>query len=102
MRSGETTEKHPNDVMIYTFKWKAWLDKFSDTISSSTVTVDSGLTKDSDSNDTESATVTLSGGTNQDTYKIENQIVTSGGRTRTKHFFLRVVDPKVEQSRAYQ
>ena len=101
MKNGETIEKSPRDVLDYTFKWKAWLDKASDTVSSSTITVDSGITVDSDSNNTDSATVWLSGGTNGDSYKITNQIVTAGGRTKEGHFFVKVVDPEVQQARGY-
>ena len=53
--------KDPDEVLDYSIDWSTWLD--SDTISSSSWTVESGITKDSDSNDTTSTTIWLSGGT---------------------------------------
>ena len=77
----QTFSKDPDDVLDFTFDWSTWLA--GDTISSDTVTVATGLTKDSDSNDTDSVTVWVSGGTNGQSYKVTSQIVTAGGRTKT-------------------
>ena len=82
--------KDPNAVLDYKFDWKAdtngngdsdWLDT-DETISTKTVTVDTGITKDSDSlSDTNtSVTVWLSGGTAGVDYKVACFIETSAGR----------------------
>jgi len=52
-----------------------------ETIDSCTVTVSSGLTKDSDSEDSGIVTVWLSGGTAGEAYEVACKIVTSLGRT---------------------
>lgn len=94
--------KDPNAVLDYKFDWKAltngsgasnWLAS-GETISSRTVTVDSGLTKDSDSlTDTNtSVTVWLSGGTPGKKYKVACRIVTSAGRTDERTLVVTVKD----------
>jgi hypothetical protein len=83
--------KDPNAVLDYKFDWKAetngsgdsdWLDS-DETISSKTVTVDSGITKDSDApGDTNTSVVVwLSGGTAGVDYEVACKIVTSASRT---------------------
>lgn len=71
--------KDPQSVLDYTLDWSDWLG--SDTISQSTFTVPSGITKDSDSFDDTTATIWLSSGTLGKKYTITNKIVTNGGRT---------------------
>jgi len=85
-------EKEPTAVLDYTFDWDGsdWLG--SDTISSYTVTVDSGLTKDSASNTTTTVTVWLSGGTVGTNYDIVCHIVTAAGREDTRTLQIKVVD----------
>ena len=80
--------KDPDEVLDYTFDWSTYLG--SDTISSDVVNVDSGLTKDSDSNDTSSVTVWLSGGTAGKAYKVASKIVTAGGRTAERTIIITV------------
>ena len=88
--SGSYT-KDPSAVLDYKFDWKAltngsgtsdWLAA-AETISTKTVTVSNGLTKDSDTlTDTNtSVTVWLSGGTAGSDYTVTCKIVTSAGRT---------------------
>ena len=83
--------KDPDAVLDYKFDWAAstngngdsdWLAS-GETISSHTVTVSTGLTKDSSSiTDTNtSVTVWLSGGTADADYTVTCQIVTSASRT---------------------
>ena len=83
--------KDPNAVLDYKFDWKAetngngdsdWLAS-GETISSKTVTVPDGITKDSDApGDTDtSVTVWLSGGTAGVDYEIACKIATSLSRT---------------------
>jgi len=86
-----TFTKDPAAVLDYKFDWKAstngngasdWLAA-SEIISSKTVTVDAGLTKDSDalSDSNTSVTIWLSGGNNGTDYNVACKIVTSLGRT---------------------
>ena len=83
--------KDPNAVLDYKFDWKAltnengdsdWLDS-GETISTKTVTVDDGITKDSDAlaDTNTSVTVWLSGGTAGADYEVSCKIVTSDKRT---------------------
>lgn len=71
--------KDPDAVLDYVFDWSSWLDD-TDTISSYTVTAESGLTVDSDSNTTTAVTVWLSGGTANTDYEVTCSIVTADGR----------------------
>lgn len=80
--------KDPNAVLDYIVDWSDWLG--SDTISSSSFTVPTGLTEDSDSNTTTTATVWLSGGTPGEDYEVTNRIVTAGGRTEDRTITIRV------------
>ena len=80
--------KDPDEVVDYKFDWSTWLG--ADTISSDTLTVDAGLTKDSDSNDTTSVTVWMSGGTAGKAYKVSSKIVTAGGRTAERTIIINV------------
>jgi len=83
--------KDPDAVLDYKFDWKAltndsgatdWLDT-DETISTKTVTVDSGITKASDalSNTNTSVVVWLSGGSDGEDYEVACKIVTSANRT---------------------
>jgi hypothetical protein len=71
--------KDPDEVLDYEIDWSARL--VTDTISTSTWTVPTGITEESDSNTTKTTTVWLSGGTIGEGYEILNRIVTAGGRT---------------------
>lgn len=81
--------KDPDAVLDYLIDWTAWLD--GDTIATSTWTVETGLTKDSDSNTTTTTTIWVSGGTAGTNYEATNHIVTDGGREddRTLTFIIR-------------
>ena len=83
--------KDPDAVLDYKFDWKAktngngdtdWLDS-DETISTKTVTVDDGITKDSDAlaDTNTSVAVWLSSGTAGVDYEIACEIVTSASRT---------------------
>lgn len=93
--------KDPNAVLDYKFDWKAltngsgdsdWL-AVGETISTRVVTVDVGLTKDSDSITDANTTVTvwLSGGTPNVDYNVACKIVTSAGRTDERTVTIRVM-----------
>lgn len=87
-----TKLKTPDGVIDHTFSWATWLG--GDTITTSTMTADTGITVDSDSNDTTSATVWLSGGSLGQTYDIVNQVVTNAGRTEEMTLTIRMVPDK--------
>ena len=70
--------KDPDSVLDYTVNWETWLD--GDTISASSWTVPTGLTKDSVSFGDSAATVWLSSGTLGRRYDILNHITTAAGR----------------------
>ena len=84
--------KSASDVHDFTQNWLAEL--VADTISTSTWTLDTGITKDSDTNTTTTATIWVSGGTTGKTYKIINTITTASGRTHLKEWFLRIQDQR--------
>ena len=81
--------KDPQAVLDYGFDWSDWLDT-GDTLSASTWTVPTGITKDSDSNTTTTTTIWLSGGTVGKTYKITNRITTVGGRGTDRSLYVKV------------
>ena len=72
--------KDPDSVLDYSIDWSQWLA--SDTLVSSNWTVPSGITIDSNTNDTTSTTIWVSGGTVGVTYSLQNRIVTALGRTK--------------------
>ena len=83
--------KDPDAKLDYKFDWKAstngsgdtdWLDT-DETISTKTVTVDSGITKESDAlaDTNTSVVVWLSGGTAGVDYEVACKIITSASRT---------------------
>ena len=78
----ETTfVKDPDAVLDYAFDWdEKWLQT-GETISVHTITVETGLTKDSDSESDGIVTVWLSGGTAGQQYEVACRITTSLGRT---------------------
>lgn len=78
--------KDPDAVLDYSIDWSDWLD--ADTISTSTWTVETGLTKGTVSNTTTLTTVWLSGGTAGTSYSVSNRIVTAGGRTEDRTFYI--------------
>ncbi len=81
--------KGPDAVLDYPFDWNTWLAT-GETISSHTVTVDTGLTKDSDSESGGIVTVWLSGGTAGTNYNVACKIVTSSSRTEERSMTIMV------------
>lgn len=88
---GNQKIKDPDAILDYKFDWKAstngsgdsdWLSS-GETISTYTITAQSGITVDSDSltDANTSVTVWLSGGTAGTRYTVACKIVTSAGRT---------------------
>ena len=84
--------KSENEVHDFQQNWAAEL--VADTITTSTWVLDSGITKDSDSNTDTTATAWVSGGTLGMTYKVVNTIVTAAGRTHEKEWFLRIQEQR--------
>lgn len=80
-------ERDPNSVLDWQFDWSGWLAA-SETISSATVTVSAGITKDSQSNTTTTVTVWLSGGTANNTYSATCRVTTNQGRTDDRTIYL--------------
>jgi len=74
-----TFYKDPEAVLDYGVDWSSWLTD-SETISSSSWTVPSGITEDSNTSSDTKATIWLSGGTDGESYKLINHIITSAGR----------------------
>ena len=84
--------KDDSEVLDYKVDWDLFLS--SETVASSTWTVPSGITKDSDSFDATSATIWLSGGTLTETYTLTNTITTTSTpvRTATRSFVITMGD----------
>ena len=88
----QTFVKDPQSVLDYKVDWSTWLASTSpeDTISTSTWTVESGITKDTDSSTSTTATIWLSGGTAGSTYAVTNKVVTNAGRTKEVTIYVTV------------
>ena len=86
--------KDPNaNPLDYTIDWSAWLQSAAttDTISSVSWTVPTGLTKTNATNTTTTATIWLSGGvlgSGKSVYKVTCLVTTAGGRTEAQSFEL--------------
>jgi len=79
LMANNSFEKDPQAVLDYKVDWSDWLTD-GETITTSTWTVPSGITEDSDTHDDDSATIWLSGGTAGKRYTVINHIVTTAGR----------------------
>jgi len=71
--------KDPNAIKDYTLDWSEWLD--DDTISTSSWSVPTGITKVTDSTTSTTTIIWLSSGTQGSDYELFNTITTAGGRT---------------------
>lgn len=80
--------KDPDEVLDYEIDWTARLA--GDTISTSTWTVPSGITKNSDTSAASTTTIWLSSGTIGTSYSILNRIVTANGRTMDQTVKLKI------------
>jgi hypothetical protein len=85
--------KDPDAVLDYKFDWSDWLAS-GETISTATITEESGITVDSDSlTDTNtSVTVWLSGGTAGTMYDVACLITTSASRTDERTIKIRCLE----------
>jgi len=80
--------KDPSGKLDYTVDWTTWLG--ADTISTSTWTVPTGLTKTSDTHDGKAATIWLSGGTVGQEYTVTNHIKTASLREDERSIIIQV------------
>ena len=77
------------ETLDYKIDWDDWLSTgTSEVISTSTWTVPSGITKDSDDKDSTYTTIWLSGGTLGEAYTLTNKIVTSDIRTSSRSIII--------------
>lgn len=83
--------KDPDATLDYVIDWSSWLAT-GDTIADSEFIAATGITVDSDTNDTTTATVWLSGGTVGESYEITNRITTADGRTDDRTIRIEVVE----------
>lgn len=89
----EVIDKDPNDVLDYTFDWTAYLAAIADTITGTpTLTLDTGITKNSQTNTTNTVTLIISGGTAINIYRVLCQIQTAACRTIERSFYIRVIN----------
>jgi hypothetical protein len=72
--------KDPDEKADYQFDWGSKFLGSGETISASTWTLSTGITKFSDTKTTTTATIWLTGGTDGSDYDIANKITTSAGR----------------------
>lgn len=92
-----TFTKDPAAVLDYPFNWagdddhEPWLQT-GETISSYVVTVDAGITKDSDAEGAGIVTIWLSGGTAGTAYIVACKITTSEGRMEERSILIRCED----------
>ena len=82
--------KDPNAVLDYPISFAAWLADIGDTYASHTVMVTGGLVCDSSSQAAGVITPILSGGTVKTTASFTIRIVTVGGRTDDRTFYLKI------------
>jgi hypothetical protein len=85
-----TFTKQPADVQDYDIDYSEWLAGFSDTGSSATVTVDTGITLNMYTLLNGVVKVWLAGGTSGETYKVTTTLTTSGGRTKQAEIRIKV------------
>ena len=81
----------PESVLDYNVDWNTWLQA-GETISSSSVTVPSGITKNSDNNALGIQTAWMTGGTRGTRYALVFHITTSAGRQEDRTLTLSVQD----------
>jgi hypothetical protein len=85
-----TFVKDPSAVLDYAFDWSSWLA--DDTISSYTITPESGLTVDSHSESAGKITFVLSGGIAATRRRVLCNIVTATGLTDERSMFINLYD----------
>ncbi len=82
----KTYWKDPDSTLDYSINWTLWLA--GDTIASSAWILEAGLAAVATSNTASITTIWLSGGTVWHRQYVTNRIVTAGGRTEDRTFWL--------------
>lgn len=80
-------DKDPNAVLDYQWDWSDWLAA-SETISSASLIVDTGITLDSQDDTDTTVTAWLSGGTAGDGYRVVCRITTNQARIEDRSIYL--------------
>lgn len=84
-------QQHPGSIREYSFDYEDELG--TDTISTSTWTLESGLGSESEANTDLLTSIKISvSGTTGEGYKVLNEIVTVGGDELNKTFYIRVLE----------
>lgn len=83
-------QKQPADVLDYDFDYSDWLADRADTISSISITADTGITVGTTAHVSGVVKVFLSGGTDGSSYKITSTVITTGGRTKQAEIVVKV------------
>ena len=87
---GYVEQKDPDEDQDYSVDWSSYLG--TDTISTSTWTIPTGLTGGAESKTATTTTVWLSGGVGGQEYEVLNEITTVAGRTYQKTLVIPVLD----------
>lgn len=82
-------EKDPDEVLDYSLDWSLWLES-GETVSTSVITVSSGLNLDSQSNSEQKVTAVVSGGTAGVPYSLKSTITTNLLRTAVRRITIKV------------
>jgi hypothetical protein len=83
--------KDPDAVLDYPINWSTWLTDISDTyLSHSVISLTGGLVADSSTQSGGIITVWLSGGNVGETASFTVRIVSTGGRTDDRTFYLKI------------
>lgn len=82
--------KQPSDIQDYQVDFTSWLTGLSDTALSYVVTVETGITKVSDSRTAGVVTVRLSGGLHENNYKVTVQLTSLAGLVKEVEILIKV------------
>jgi len=83
--------KDPDSLLDYPIDWSAWLTALGDSYLSHTIeNITGGLVEVSSPESSGIITVWLSGGTLSETASFTVRIVTNGGRTEDRTFYLKI------------
>lgn len=82
--------KDPNAVLDYPINYSAWLTDIADTYQSHTITTTGGITINSSTQASGVITPIISGGTVGSVASFTIRIVTAGGRTDDRTFYLKI------------
>lgn len=77
----------------YSIDYTDWLD--GDTIATSAWDIPDGITTSGEANTTTAVTIWASGGTEGETYELENTITTASGRIEVRSIFIGIISPEL-------